>query len=223
MERKDFLTPRGARAVMLLREGTADHNNVHSCLDGDEYGLRDLFLGDGVALDVGAHTGGVTMALAIDNPDCHVIAVEALGANVEVLRANAEANGVADRVTIIHGAATKPGPKTATVRWNFDDTESGRHHRFIANAQLVGESEGESEEVKAWSLKDLPSDIAFAKIDCELCEYNLLQSPAVKRIAEIRGEFHAGFERIVEMLGETHVVTQTGGGEGIGAFMAVRR
>jgi len=148
--------------------------------------------------------------------------VEALGANVELLRRNVDANGVTDRVTVIHGAATNPGKKIATVRWNFDDTESGRHHRFIGNAQLGG-SEGDSEEVAAWSLDDLPSDIAFCKIDCELCEYDLLNSPNVKRIAEIRGEFHSGIERIIGLLDATHVVTQTGGYEGTGAFKAIRR
>ncbi len=223
VESKEFTTPRGRRVTMLVREGTADHNNVYSCLNEDEYKLAELDLGEGLALDIGAHIGGVTIALALDNPQAHVIAVEALSANVEVLRANVENAGVGDRVTVIHGAATRPGKKTAIVRWNFDDTESGQHHRFIGNAQLPDRGDGDAETVKAWSLADLPSDVAFAKIDCELCEYDVFTSPAVKRIAEIRGEFHGGFDRIVELLDATHVVTHTGGGDGTGAFLAVRR
>jgi tRNA G46 methylase TrmB len=166
---EQFRTPRGRAASLYVREGTADHNNVYSCLNEDEYRLTDLDLGEGVALDIGAHIGGVTIALALDNPQAHIIAVEALGANVEVLRANVETNGV------------------------------------------------------GWSLADLPSDIAFAKIDCELCEYDVFTSPAVKRIAEIRGEFHAGYDRLAALLDATHVVTHTGGGDGTGSFKAVRR
>jgi FkbM family methyltransferase len=220
---EQFRTPRGRAASLYVRDGTADHNNVYSCLNEDEYRLTELDLGEGVALDIGAHIGGVTIALALDNPQAHIIAVEALGANVEVLRANVETNGVADRVTVIHGAATKPGKKSAVVRWNFDGGESGQHHRFIGNAQLPDRGDGEAETVKGWSLADLPSDVAFAKIDCELCEYDVFTSPAVKRIAEIRGEFHAGFDRLAALLDATHVVTHTGGGDGTGSFKAVRK
>jgi FkbM family methyltransferase len=222
-EVKEFRTPRGAAVRMAVRSGTADYNNALSCLNEDEYGLASLDLGDSVALDIGAHIGGVTIALALDNPAAHVIAVEALSANIEVLRHNVEANGVGDQVTIIHGAATKPGVKSATVRWNFDANESGQHHRFIGNAQLDGTGPGEAEEVGGWSLADLPADIAFAKIDCEMCEYDVFTSPAVKRIAEIRGEYHGGFQRIADMLDKTPHVTQTGGLETTGGFRAVRR
>ncbi len=227
MESKDFVTPRGNPATMLVREGTSDYNSARSCLNDDEYDLSSINLANGIGLDVGAHIGGVTIALALDNPEARVIAVEALGANVDVLRANVAANGVGDRVTVIHSAASSPKRKTARVRWNFDGGESGRHHRFIGNAQWQGDDgkpdAGEAEDVDVWSLNDLGSDVAFMKIDCELCEYDVFLSPAVKRIAEIRGEFHAGLERIVALLDATHVVTQTGGYEGTGAFTAIRR
>jgi hypothetical protein len=57
------------------------------------------------------------------------------------------------------------------VRWNFDETESGQHHRYIGNAQFVGDSDGDSEVVNNWTLRELISqtngDVAFMKIDCE--------------------------------------------------------
>lgn len=207
---------------MVVRDGTNDHNTLASCLTEDEYGLATLDLGEATALDIGAYTGGVTVALALDNPQAHIIAVEALSANVEVLRANVEANGVGDRVTVIHGAATAEKRKSAKVYWNFSETESGQHHRFVGNAQWAGDV-GEYETVRGWSLADLTDDIAFMKIDCELCEYDVFTSSSVKRVALIVGEFHAGLERVVALLEATHDVTQTGGYEGTGAFRAVRR
>jgi FkbM family methyltransferase len=219
---EQFRTPRGRAASLYTRPGTNDHNTLYSCLDGDEYGLANLDLGDAVALDIGAYTGGVTIALALDNPDAHILAVEALSANVEVLRLNLEANEVTDRVTVIHGAAAEASGRQAKVHWNFSDTESGQHHRFVGNAQWPGDI-GVSEKVRTWSLGDLPSDIAFAKIDCEMCEYGVFKHRDVARLAVIVGEYHGGIDRLIELLDATHVVTQTGGYETTGAFRAVRR
>lgn len=209
--------------MMEVREGTADHNNVYSCTTEDEYGLKDVHLGEAWALDVGAHVGGVTVSLAVDNPQAHVVAIEALSENVALLRQNCERNGVADRVTIIHAIAGAPGKagRTGTVRWNFDADEAGQHHRYIANAHRM--EGGESEQADVRSLDELEQDFAFAKVDCEGCEYDFLRSKSVKRIRDIRGEFHAGFDRVFEMLNETHNVTLTSGTEAFGGFRAVAR
>lgn len=217
-----YRTPKGNAAVMLWREGTSDHNSIFSCMTEDEYGLKDLTL-EGTALDVGAHLGGVTISLAVDNPNLRVIAVEALSENVELLRRNVFANAVSDRVTVIHAIAGLPGKagRTGTVRWNFDANESGQHHRYIANAHLM--EGGQSESADILSLDDVDGDIAFAKVDCEGCEYDFLRSKAIKNVREIRGEFHSGFERVYEMLNDTHVVTLTSGTEAFGGFRAVAR
>lgn len=219
-----FRTPKGNAAQMDVRDGTSDHNTLFSCLTEDEYGLKELDLGEGVALDIGAHAGGVSVGLAVDNPRAKVIAVEALGANVGALRANVEANGVSDRVTVVHAIAGKTKGK-GTVRWNFDQGESGQHHRFIANAHRM--EGGETEEADVVTLAQLVKmaggSVAFAKVDCEGCEYDVLNSPAVKDVAEFRGEFHAGFDNLAHLLEPTHVVTMTSGTEAFGGFRAVRR
>lgn len=220
-----FRTPRGRNAYLLVRPDTADHNNVTSCLTEDEYGLRDLSLGAGIALDVGAHIGGVTVGLALDNPEATVIAIEALTANVELLAQNVARNDCGN-VIVKHAAAAKPGTKTAIVRWNFDGSESGQHHRFIGNATNIGATGGEQEKVSAISLDTLVKEhgpIAFVKIDIEGGEYAFLDTPAVKDVQEFRGEFHAGFQRITEMLSPTHHVYLTSGTDQFGGFRAVKR
>ena len=59
-----FRTPRGRSVSLSYREDTNDYNALRSCLDEDEYRLAELTL-TGTALDVGAHIGGVTVALAL--------------------------------------------------------------------------------------------------------------------------------------------------------------
>src|SRR5688500_12720216 len=116
-----FRTPRGQNVTMAYREDSSDWNTIRSCLDEDEYRLAELHL-TGTALDIGAHIGGATIAMAVDNPDLHVVSVEAVPPNVELLRANVVRNGLSDRVTVVHAAAGKG--QTATIRWGFEGNES---------------------------------------------------------------------------------------------------
>ena len=188
-----FRTPRGRSVTLNYREDTNDWNTLSSCLTEDEYGLRDLRL-EGQALDIGAHIGGVTIALAVDNPELHVIAVEAVPPNAQLLAANVEAARVADRVTIVQAAAGK-GDK-ATVRWGFKGNEAADHHAFIGNAVMpnVNLVEHENSEVDVVTLAGLVKQygpIGFAKIDCEGCEYPLLEN-IPDCITRIRGEEHYG-------------------------------
>lgn len=220
-----FRTPKSGSAYMLVRPETADHNNLYSCLTEDEYGLRGISLGAGIALDVGAHIGGVTVGMAMDNPEARVIAVEALSANVELLAQNVERNHCRN-VTVMHAAAAAPGTKTATVQWDFDGSESGRHHRFIGNAQNIGAKGGSEEKVRAVSLGEIVAEhgpIDFMKIDIEGGEYAFLDTPAVKDVDQIVGEHHDGIARIHAMLDATHDVTVTSGNDQFGGFRARRR
>ena len=131
-----FTTPRNQPVTMWVRADTNDWNTLYSCLTGDEYGLRDLHL-SGWALDVGAYTGGVTVALAMDNPELQVVAVEPVPGNVELLRLNLEANGLTDRVTVVEGAAGD-GSKV-NIRYGYSGSELATHHAFVGNMSLLEE------------------------------------------------------------------------------------
>lgn len=216
-----FVTPRGRQVSMFVRPDTTDHNTLYSCLNEDEYGLRDVELGDGTAIDIGAHIGGATVALAVDNPNATIVAVEALSENVTLLERNLEANGITN-VSVFHAIAGRPGKRgrKGTVNWNFGGGESAQGHRFIANAVRLDIESADSEQAIIIALNDLP-EAAFMKIDCEGGEYELLRGDT-SRIAEIRGEFHAGFEELVALL-DTHHVYMTSGIESFGGFRAVRK
>lgn len=222
-------TPRGRDAVFTHRAETSDWNTIQSICAGDEYGLAALRL-SGLALDIGAHLGAATVALALDNPDLDVIAVEAIAENAELAERNVRANGLEDRVTVICAAASKPGTKKATVRWRGTGNENVEHHAFIGNSS-IGEWNfpHQSAKVACVSLSGLlgDRDAAFLKIDCEGCEWGALADPAVSRIALIHGEWHPteGHTRddLLALLADTHDVTFTGPVQGPGGFVAVRR
>lgn len=202
-----FRTPRGQNVSMAYREDTSDWNTLRSCMDEDEYRLRELTL-SGTALDVGAHIGGVTIGLALDNPDLHVVAIEAVPPNVVLLRENIERAGVGDRVTVLHAAAGKG--KTATIRWAFEGNATADHHAFIGNSLLPGPATHLSEKMPVVKLADLVAQhgpFAFAKVDCEGCEYPFLRGKALSQVAHIRGEVHADPIKLVDALVPTHEVT----------------
>ena len=189
-----FRTPRGHPVTMGIRTGTNDWNTLNACMTEDEYGLRDLRF-EGTALDVGAYIGGVTIALALDNPELLVVAIEAVPPNVDLLRENVERAGVSDRVTILHAAAGEG--QTAEVKWAFAGDEVSDHHAFVGNAQMpeLATSTHKTEVVPVVTLADLVlnyGSFCFAKVDCEGCEYPFLKGPALIGVDRIHGEEHYG-------------------------------
>jgi hypothetical protein len=65
--------------------------------------------------------------------------------------------------------------------------------------------------------------VALLKIDCEGCEYQFLDTPAVARVDRILGEFHRRPEGIMALLAATHDVTIRLDRGGVGIFDAVLR
>ena len=219
-----FTTPRGTSVQMEVRPDTNDHNTLNSCLTEDEYGLRDLYL-EGWALDIGAHSGGVTVALTADNPDLRVVAIEPVPDNVVLLRLNLERNGLLERVTIIDGAAGDGSE--VNIRYGYSGSELACHHAWIGNLSLLSEPGPENPHTLRQLTSVIPAtlrpDFVFAKIDCEGCEWDVDLSD----VPHVRGEWHPvrGHTR-ADLLGRlegTHEVTFTGPEAGPGGFVAVWR
>lgn len=223
----DYRTPRGGSALMEWRTGTNDHNTLFSCMTEDEYRLADVTLPvDGVAVDVGAYIGGVTISLARDNPHARVIAVEPVTANVALLQDNIARNNLTDQVLVVHAAAGRPGQTKARVLWAFGDDDAGWHHRYVGNSSIAAhQAIHEEEDVDGIDLASLVAlaggHVDFMKVDCEGGEYALFADGA-EGVGHIVGEYHDGAQRLVDLLDATHVVTIKGT-DHFGAFTATPR
>ena len=222
-----FITPAGHRSVFSIRPGSSDWNTCNSCSgEHDEYHLPSGL--SGWALDVGAHIGAATIPLLLDNPDLHVVAIEALPENFALLTENLARNGVADRCLAFHAAASD---STRPVQIGYGPRSGeNQHSEFIgsANGPTAATDFASPDGITLAAVLDAQgrgaeADFAWMKIDCEGCEYPFLSSSLVSRIAFITGEHHFGYERVKALLEATHEVTMLGGTEGFGHFEAVRR
>jgi len=220
-----FRTPRGLTVTMTWREGTSDWNTLNACMTEDEYGFRGRSLA-GVAVDVGAHIGGVTVGLALDNPGLHVIAIEPVPDNVMLLRENVARAGVSDRVTIHQNAAGGSGP--VTVWYGYRGDEAAEHHAYIGNSSLAYDRAAPISHQTVRYPKPVRLSalglLSVVKIDCEGGEYVILEDPAAASIPLILGEWHPVRHKTqadVTALLAPHVVTFTGPAAGPGGFEAV--
>lgn len=219
-----WTTPGGIRATLFFRENTSDWNTVNAIMGtNDEYKLASGMTG--LLLDVGAHIGAWTIAAALDNPEAQVVAIEALPENVEVIRENVSLNKVGDRVAVIEAAASC-GTDPVTIAYGSTDTEFARGHEFIGGGIWHDDaSDRKTIEVLSVTLEAF-GPVRFLKIDCEGCEWQFLDSPAIGNVAEMTGEYHPrqghGPARLRELLEATHTVTLDDTLD-FGPFTAIRR
>lgn len=231
MERIETTTPRGNPVALWHRPDTSDLSIIFATFSPwggpceDEYGLAAVHV-DGLALDIGAHVGTITIALLADNPGCRVIAVEPLPENVEMIRRNLAENGYQDRCEVVWGAF---GSSRITYGYHGDDVATT--NRYIGNLSMMAEENEHSvATVPVLKLaKLIPHGAEFAKIDCEGCEWAALREKAAHRIRHIIGEGHGSTKqydwdaRIARLLGSTHDVRVIKDDGGIGLFEAVLR
>jgi FkbM family methyltransferase len=228
-----FTTPNGNRVQILTRPDTNDEAMAYAILGTDEYRLQGRSF-SGWALDIGSHIGTVALALAVDNPDLRVIAVEPVPENATLIALSIAANGLEERVFIEAAAAGKMGDSTTPCMYDFTSatgpgSEPGSMHdtRFVGNV-FRGSSnptgtliDAPVVSIASLSEKYEVASFRFCKIDCEGCEYNFLAEGA-ERIEEIVGEWHDGpFVAVQELLSGHHVEYLSGDESGIGLFRAV--
>jgi FkbM family methyltransferase len=225
-------TPSGQRVSYVVRDDTNDGALVTGILMTDEYRLASLPPLEGWAIDVGAHVGTVSLALAAEHPGLRVLAVEALPENCEVLLEAVRANGWTSRIVVVEAAATGDDVVSVDIPYGWSWSANQPDHymaasRFIGGMVPANES-STTISCPGISLAELMGRygierVALLKIDCEGCEWAFLASPAISRVERIIGEYHdRGFASLEALLSATHDVTHLSG-ESVGTFEAVLR
>lgn len=191
-------TAGGNTAVFDARPDTSDGALVYGIIEGKEYDLpRNL---SGWAIDIGAHIGIVSVALALDNPDLHIVAVEALPENVIALRRNLSLNGVEDRVIVECAAAASEDETTVPITYGWTQAPNQPDH-YMADNRFIGGMVGPNEssttiDCRALSLATILDlvridEVALLKIDCEGCEWFFLDAD-LSSVQKVIGEMHVG-------------------------------
>lgn len=202
MEQMDIQTAGGNTASFVTRDGTSDGALIMGIIGESEYPFARMQNLSGWALDAGAHIGIVSVALALDNPNLQVLAVEPVAENVEILKANIARNGLNERVFPIPAALGEDG----TTELVCDYTKAGEEpegyvhdNRFIGNLYTGPgmDIQAERREVESISISTLMlrygiDHFAFMKSDTEGSEWVYLKDKAMGRVLWCIGEAHAG-------------------------------
>jgi len=232
-------SPHGRPMLMAYRNGTTDLSAIGATNSlwgfmGNEYLLRDHPRMTGWAIDIGAHVGSVAVALAVDNPNLRVLAVEALAENCEVMRETIRLNNLTN-VEVIEAAAGDKVAKSVPIAYGWStaeglDDDYVTHSRFIGG--MLNDPSGTVAHPRGVSLSSLLKTydidrVTFLKIDCESCEWAFLRSKDIDRVDEIIGEYHfgKGMDGVHEILDPTHKVQYVSGdpNDTVGVFWAHRR
>lgn len=211
------ITPHGRDYTMEVRPGTSDWNTVNACAGlHDEYHIPTGL--SGWALDIGAHIGACAIPLLLDNPDLRVQAVEAVDENARLLVANARRNGVDDRLEVFVAAAAERSGQFATItlpdeeqhHWIGNQSHGPGVMRHVATMDILTLMERKTihdrEAGRSYTTLPIPR-YAWAKIDCEGCEYPFFADPVANAFLDlIEGEVHGDQQLLVDMLTPTHMV-----------------
>jgi FkbM family methyltransferase len=237
--RHSVTTPRGYTAQLWCRPGTIDLSLAIGVLTEDEYHVKEVGLPplSGHMLDVGGYIGFVGIAMALENPDLAVTIVEPIPDNVALIGRNIVANGLESRVSVLELAAGTDADMLLTYGYQHVDGEPDGYvqdSRYVGNLYAPGSHPMTADTcvVQGASLRTLferialddDGRLALLKVDCEGCEWQLLDSPLVDRIDRIFGEWHGnpGLDGLRDLL-PNHYVIQVDENPVNGIFWATSR
>jgi FkbM family methyltransferase len=162
---------------------------------GGMYGLMDLTFAPGdVAIDVGAHIGGVSIILAALHPNIRIIAFEPASSNFAMLEANLKANGITNVTAVRQAVMGDRGQLTLT--WAPHAT-AGSMVNLPERSRRAREAGGwSSETVECVTLDEVFEKhkidrCAWLKLDCEAAEWGIAEKTGVlERVDRIAMELH---------------------------------
>jgi FkbM family methyltransferase len=159
------------------------------------YSIPDLRFSPGdVAIDVGAHIGGVSIILATLNPKIRIIAIEPASSNYESLCGNLTANGITNVTPVRQAVMGERGEMTLT--WAPHATAGSTVGLSDASRRAREQGGWSSETVSCITLDDVFTEhgidrCSWLKLDCETAEWGILaKSNALGRVDRMAVELH---------------------------------
>lgn len=196
-----FTTPWNSYINAYARDDTNDWNTLTSCLTEDEYQIQQL-PDKGVAIDIGAHIGAVSLALA--SKDYRTFAVEILPENIKMLEDNISINRLPGKITVIERAVTDKVGETIPAYYVDTKSETGSVHRFIGSVVNRGSGDphllnGEKVSVLTTTLEQIFKEhkieqCDFLKIDIEGGEWAVIEGTSnyiLDKVARIAVEIES--------------------------------
>jgi FkbM family methyltransferase len=167
------------------------------------YAITDLQFAPGdVAIDIGAHIGGVSVVLALLRPDIRIIAYEPSSSNFTMLCANLEENGITNVTPVQQAVMGEPGELTLT--WAAHATAGsvvGLSDATRVARERIGWS---SERVQCVTLDEVFAThgidrCSWLKLDCESAEWGIMaKTGMLERIDRLSLELHLPASRQAE-------------------------
>lgn len=169
----------------------ADYNgDVMGVFHNEEY--EDLIVNDKIVVDIGANIGDSAIYFAIKGAK-EVIALEPYPSTFDSLVKNVEINGFKDRIKTLNAGYGKDGhirvdpSKKAFGSTDLSSSDTGVDVPILSLQKII---------------KDYEIKSAILKIDCEGCEYGLLEEDPrnLGVFQQIKIEYHYGYDRLVAFL-----------------------
>jgi len=177
--------------TQLIFNGARNDGDIGSVFGSEDYEI--LKPENEIVIDIGANIGDSSIYFAL-NKAKYVIALEPYPYTFNLAVQNIKVNNLNDKITILNSGYGKAS-EIVKVDEKMRDT---------LGAILIPSNEGK--EVKLYSLKMLLKEFrikeALLKMDCEGCEYNILNEDddVLRKFKRIALEFHCGYRNIENKL-----------------------
>ena len=174
----------------IVFHGLKDNGDLIDVFVLEDY--KFLNVDNEIVIDVGANIGDSAIYFALNGAK-KVIALEPYPYSFNLANRNVRENNLENRIEVLNAGYGKDG------EISIDENEkSGLGTKL--------KTSGEGEKIKIYSLESLVKkfnlDKAVLKMDCEGCEYHILNedNSVLAKFPQIQIEFHNGYKELVKKL-----------------------
>ena len=175
---------------VIIMHGLKDNGDLIDVFIWEDYSF--LNVSGKVVVDLGANIGDSAIYFALNGAK-KVIALEPFPYSFNLAVRNVRENNLEDKIEILNAGYGRDG-------YIFVDSDYANGLGTILKISKKGE------KIKIYSLKSLVEKFklndAVLKMDCEGCEYNLLNedNSVIVKFSQIQIEYHNGYKKLIEKL-----------------------